>query len=233
MNELLTVIVPAYNVEEYIGQCLDSLIHQTLMNHKIIIVNDGSKDNTESVCIKYRDVYPDIITYIYQENQGQGAARNKGMQYVTTPWVTFLDSDDWWNIRYVEVFSRWINESDVVPEIIFTLPWMYDDNSKRIVKWLDKDIYDDVFNVSNDCCGIVTNVRKNPKLYALEVSACRKIYDTCFLKNNKFSFPVGLKWEDVPGHFELLYLANTVAAIPKIGFFYRTNRTGQTTNGGG
>lgn len=59
MNELLTVIVPAYNVEKYIGQCLDSLVHQTLMKHKIIIVNDGSKDNTEAVCLKYRDDYPE------------------------------------------------------------------------------------------------------------------------------------------------------------------------------
>lgn len=233
MNELLTVIVPAYNAEKYLEQCLDSLIHQTLMNHKIIIVNDGSKDHTESICLKYRDAYPDIVTYIYQDNQGQGAARNNAMSYIDTPWVTFLDSDDWWNMRYVEVFSKWLEESDIEPEIIFTLPWIYDTNSNRIREWMDKPTYDEVFCISDGRRGTATNVRKNPKLYALEVNPCRKIYASDFLKDNNFTFPVGLKWEDVPGHFELLHMANTIAAIPEIGFFYRTNENGQTTNGGG
>ena len=232
MNELLTVIVPAYNVEKYIGQCLDSLVHQTLMKHKIIIVNDGSKDNTEAVCLKYRDDYPDMIKYIYQDNQGLGAARNTGMTKVDTPWVTFLDSDDWWHIRYVEIFTKWINDTDITPEIIFTLPLVYDNNTARINTWMDKYVYEKVFSISHDCHGLITNVTQNPRLYSLEVSACRKIYASNFLKETNFSFPIGLKWEDVPGHFELLHLANSVAAIPEIGFFYRMNQTGQITNGG-
>ena len=94
---LLTIIVPAYNVEAYIEECLNSLVNQTVRNHKIIIVNDGSTDKTEEKCLKYKEEYEELITYVYQDNKGLGGARNTGMQYVDTPYLTFLDSDDWFN----------------------------------------------------------------------------------------------------------------------------------------
>ena len=99
---LLTIIVPAYNVEAYIEECLNSLVNQTVRNHKIIIVNDGSTDKTEEKCLKYKEEYEELITYVYQDNKGLGGARNTGMQYVDTPYLTFLDSDDWLSIKFVE-----------------------------------------------------------------------------------------------------------------------------------
>ena len=71
-NVLLSIVVPAYNVERYIEDCLSSLVNQTMQNHKIIIVNDGSTDDTEKICLKYAKKYPEIITYIFQENKGLG-----------------------------------------------------------------------------------------------------------------------------------------------------------------
>lgn len=229
----LTVIVPAYNVEDYIGECLNSLVNQTQKNHKIIVVNDGSIDKTEEICLQYRDKYKDLITYIYQENKGLGGARNTGMQYVDTPYLTFLDSDDWLNIRFVERFSQLIEWVDEKPEMIFTLPWVFDSVTNCIRPWKDKELYENIFEVKNNKSYIQTNVRKKPELYKLEVSSCRKIYKTEFLKNNKFSFPEKLKWEDVPGHFYLLNRANTCMALPEVGFYYRTNQGGGITSGGG
>ena len=230
---LLTIIVPAYNVEAYIEECLNSLVNQTVRNHKIIIVNDGSTDKTEEKCLKYKEEYEELITYVYQDNKGLGGARNTGMQYVDTPYLTFLDSDDWLSIKFVEKFSKLMEWTDEKPEMVFILPWVFDSVTNRILSWKDKEIYDSIFEVKENKSYVKTNVRKNPELYKLEVSSCRKIYKTEFLEDNKFFFPEKLKWEDVPGHFYLLNKANTCMALPEVGFFYRTNQGGQITSGGG
>ena len=230
---LLTIIVPAYNVEAYIEECLNSLVNQTVRNHKIIIVNDGSTDKTEEKCLKYKEEYEELITYVYQDNKGLGGARNTGMQYVDTPYLTFLDSDDCLSIKFVEKFSKLMEWTDEKPEMVFTLPWVFDSVTNRILSWKDKEIYDSIFEVKENKSYVKTNVRKNPELYKLEVSSCRKIYKTEFLEDNKFFFPEKLKWEDVPGHFYLLNKANTCMALPEVGFFYRTNQGGQITSGGG
>ena len=230
---LLTIIVPAYNVEAYIEECLNSLVNQTVRNHKIIIVNDGSTDKTEEKCLKYKEEYEELITYVYQDNKGLGGARNTGMQYVDTPYLTILDSDDWLSIKFVEKFSKLMEWTDEKPEMVFTLPWVFDSVTNRILSWKDKEIYDSIFEVKENKSYVKTNVRKNPELYKLEVSSCRKIYKTEFLEDNKFFFPEKLKWEDVPGHFYLLNKANTCMALPEVGFFYRTNQGGQITSGGG
>ncbi len=226
MASLLTIIVPAYNVEAYIGQCLQSLINQSLMNHKVVIVNDGSTDGTEEVCLEYKERYPDLITYIRQENQGLGEARNVGMRYADTPYLSFLDSDDWLNSGYVETFARLVEEADEAPDLVFTLPWIYDEANHRITPWMDKLRYDRIFQVKGGRSRIETNARKTPELYALEVSACTKIYRTAFLRGQNFAFPKGLKWEDVPGHFQVVHEANTCIAMPEASFFYRINRGG-------
>ena len=230
---LLTIIVPAYNVEAYIEECLNSLVNQTVRNHKIIIVNDGSTDKSEEKCLKYKEEYEELITYVYQDNKGLGGARNTGMQYVDTPYLTFLDSDDWLSIKFVEKFSKLMEWTDEKPEMVFTLPWVFDSVTNRILSWKDKEIYDSIFEVKENKSYVKTNVRKNPELYKLEVNSCRKIYKTEFLEDNKFFFPEKLKWEDVPGHFYLLNKANTCMALPEVGFFYRTNQGGQITSGGG
>lgn len=93
MNEsaFLTIIVPAYNVERFLGQCLNSLVNQSLMAHTVIVVNDGSSDRTGEIAKKYAKDNPELIDYIEQENRGLGAARNVGLQKVKTSFVTFLD----------------------------------------------------------------------------------------------------------------------------------------------
>lgn len=94
-----SVIVPIYNVEEYLEDTISSVINQTI-NFKeyiqIILVNDGSTDNSEEICIKYSKKYPDNIIYIKQKNSGVSAARNAGIKYAEGEYINFLDSDDIW-----------------------------------------------------------------------------------------------------------------------------------------
>lgn len=94
-----SVIIPVYNVEEYIGETIQSVINQTIgfkKNIQIILVNDGSPDHSEKICLKFKKKYPNNIIYIKQKNSGVSSARNNGMKYVEGEYINFLDSDDLW-----------------------------------------------------------------------------------------------------------------------------------------
>lgn len=105
MNEKITVIVPVYNVEHYLDKCLDSLINQTYKNLEIIVINDGSTDNSGIICQEYAQK-DNRIVYIEKENGGQSEARNMGLDRMTGSYVTFVDSDDWVELNYVEVLYK-------------------------------------------------------------------------------------------------------------------------------
>lgn len=226
-EEMLTIIVPAYNVEQYLEQCLDSLLHQTCKNFRVILVNDGSTDATPDICERYVSEHSELFRYINQENKGLGAARNAGLSEADTPYVSFLDSDDWQDIRFVEKFSRLIGELDYEPDMIFTLPRCYDEASRQVQDWMDKPLYDAVFggNANKSLDSI-----NHPEIYLLEVNANRKIYRTGFLRENHFTFPEGVKWEDIRPHVQLCHLAKSMVALSDTGFIYRTNNAKQITS---
>ena len=88
----VSVIIPAYNVEYSLNHCIESVLAQNPKPKEIIVINDGSTDNTAKVAKSYRDK----ITYIEQENLGQGAARNAGLKIAKGEFIAFLDADDYW-----------------------------------------------------------------------------------------------------------------------------------------
>lgn len=90
----VSVIVPVYNGESYIKACIDSILNQTLKEIEIIVINDGSIDNTNKVLENYRKEYPNQIKVIEKENEGQGKARNVGINLAKGEFLTFVDSDD-------------------------------------------------------------------------------------------------------------------------------------------
>ncbi|RGG05451.1 glycosyltransferase [Coprobacillus sp. AF27-24BH] len=94
MKEKISIIVPCYNEEKYIERCINSILSQTLNNIELIIIDDGSKDNTYKICKNYEIKFPDKIKIIYQENQGQGIARNIGIKYAQGTYIGFVDADD-------------------------------------------------------------------------------------------------------------------------------------------
>lgn len=229
-EEILTIIVPAYNVEKYLEQCLDSLVHQTDQNFRVILVNDGSTDATPDICRRYVSRHGERFRCITQENKGLGAARNTGFSEADTPYVAFLDSDDWQDIRFVEKFCRLMDGLDYEPDIIFTLPRCYDEASHQVFDWMDKPLYDTIFGGE---ASQSLNCLTHPEIYLLEVNANRKIYRTGFLRENRFAFPEGVKWEDIRPHIQLCHLAKSIAALADTGFIYRTNHGGQITAGTG
>ncbi len=116
-----SVVMPVYNVEKYLAESIDSVIAQTIgfeKNIQIILVNDGSPDDSERICIEYRDKYPNNIVYVKQENAGVSAARNTGIKYIEGKYVNFLDSDDCWTedsfALVYDFFEKEYDNTDVV-----------------------------------------------------------------------------------------------------------------------
>jgi glycosyltransferase involved in cell wall biosynthesis len=109
----VSVIVPVYNVYEYIEKCLDSLVNQTYKNIEIILINDGSTDNSLDIIKKYQKKHENIIV-INQENHGQGYARNKGIEKSNGEFIMFVDSDDYVDTDIVKKLVGSIKDNDAV-----------------------------------------------------------------------------------------------------------------------
>lgn len=105
MNDLITIIVPIYNVEKYLQRCIESLINQTYRNIEILLINDGSKDNSLSICIEYSSK-DSRIKLISQENHGLAYTRNIGIQNATGKYVMFVDSDDYIHPQMAEILYK-------------------------------------------------------------------------------------------------------------------------------
>lgn len=91
----LSIIVPVYNVEQYLPKCIDSLVAITNMDYEILLIDDGSTDKSGTICDEYSKLYADKITAIHKENGGVSSARNKGLELAKGEWIYFCDADDW------------------------------------------------------------------------------------------------------------------------------------------
>ena len=103
MKPKVSIIIPVYNVEKYIAKCLDSLVNQTLNEIEIIVVNDGSPDNSQKIIDKYVKKYPNKIKSYIKENGGQGSARNYGLEKATGEYIGYVDSDDFVELTMYEL----------------------------------------------------------------------------------------------------------------------------------
>ena len=115
MSSLISVIVPVYNIEPYINQCIDSIIHQTYSNLEIILVDDGSPDNCPMICDEWTQK-DNRIKVIHKENGGLSDARNAGLKLANGEYISFIDGDDCINLYFFEILLKTIQseKSDIV-----------------------------------------------------------------------------------------------------------------------
>ena len=207
----VSVIVPVYNVEQYIEKCILSLVNQTLEDIEIIFVNDGTKDNSEEIILNYQKQFPDKIKYFKKENGGLSSARNFGIPYATGKYVCFLDSDD-----YVEtnMYETMYNEatSGNYDMVECNFIWEYP-NKKRL------DIG-------------ASYVSQKEALTKARVVAWNKLYKREILINSKVRFPEGLRYEDVEFFYEILPELKSIGYVkePFIHYIQRENSIINTQN---
>ena len=112
MSEIISVIIPVYNVENYLRRCVDSVLKQTYKNIEVILINDGSKDNSGAICDEYKKS-DDRIKVIHQENAGAPVARNNGMDAAKGDYIYFIDSDDYLHPQMLEILHEAITKNNV------------------------------------------------------------------------------------------------------------------------
>lgn len=178
-KKIFSVIIACYNTEKYLDECIQSIIGQSFSfgsNIQLILVNDGSSDNTEEICKKYESLYPDNIIYLYQENKGQGAARNLGLKYANGKYINFLDSDDKFSgntfYKVYDFFEKHYNEIDLVSTRMFFFD-KYEGQHPLNYKFEEDKVID--LNENWDC----------PQLSASSAFFKRQLFD-------KYKFPESL-----------------------------------------
>lgn len=224
--DLISVIVPIYNVEKYLRQCLDSLLMQTYKNIEVIMVDDGSPDNCGAICDEYAEKYSNFIA-VHKENAGLGMARNTGMEHMNGDYVMFIDSDDYISTDLIEVLYNAIKENHVD---ISKSGFIRVKNDGSIY---DKRIYnDEVFKGKKAATEFLPRlIGSSPERKdSLEMSVCASLYRTSHIKTNIIFFPSerDLISEDMV--FNILYAqyANGACVISKAGYNYRYNPSSLT-----
>lgn len=212
----VSVVVPVYNVEKYLRQCLDSLVNQTLAEIEIIVVNDGSPDNSQFIIDEYAKKYPNKIYALIKENGGLSDARNYGIKRAKGEYIGFVDSDDYVEINmFEELYSKAVSEDyDVVVCYINEIS-----EDKTSIMPLH---YIKAFDSS---------VAENPEvLFASKSYAFNKLYRRKLFIENDLYFPVGQVFEDSAVVYNILLMANKIGLVDKALCNYRTDRTDSITN---
>ena len=184
----ISVIIPVYNVEKYIEDCLSSVIEQTVPFDEIIIVNDGSIDGSGKICREYQSAHPEIIL-IEQNNIGLSEARNNGMKRATGDYIVFVDSDDWVSIDMCETIQKTIADHDV--DVVYY--------ASQIVKEISIKIPYDAYARDEAFANIVmSGFDSLKKMFpdGYQMSAVMAAYRTCFLKENNIDFIKNILYED-------------------------------------
>ena len=190
----VSVIVPFYNVENYIEKCLQTLVGQTLDDIEIILVNDGSKDRSKIVVDKFLKQYPEKIVYLEKENGGLSDARNYAIPYAKGEYIAFLDSDDYVEkTMYKDMYELAKKEDSDMVECNFY--WEYPDKKKEDV-------------------GIVYNGKKE-MLEKIRVVAWNKLIRKEVLEKSKVLFPKGLRYEDVEFTYKLIPYVDKISFLKK------------------
>ena len=143
----ISIIVPVWNVYDYIGACLDSLINQSEKNLEVIVVNDGSPDNSQEIIDKYVEKYPNMVKSFIKENGGQGSARNLGIKHAKGKYLSFVDSDDFIDKDFIKKMVG-LAEKDNADVVVCDMVDLYKD--KKI--YHDCTHFDSILKTTPSVC---------------------------------------------------------------------------------
>lgn len=196
----VSVIVPVYNVEDYLGRCLDSLIDQTFGDYEIICINDCSPDNSADVLCNYQSEYPNLIkVYHNKENMGLGKTREKALTLAKGEYILFIDSDDYVKNDYISSYTKVLEDGDY--DIIIG-GYIRDASGKKTTHL-----------PSNSVWSTVT--------YPM---ACAKLFKKSFIDSNNLEFTQVACGEDIYFSLSAYYCGAQTKVIDYAGYYYYYNR---------
>ena len=213
---LISVIIPVYNVEQYLKQCVDSVLAQTYQNIEIILVDDGSTDSSDVICDQYKNT-DNRIKVIHQKNAGLSEARNHGFDSATGEYVYFLDSDDWIEKDTLSSLMQKAHETNV--DIVFFDSKSFEDSEKGYQipqRYIRKHDYS-----TDEGLTVFEQMQKNKEFHsAVPLLFFRK----SFLDKSNICFYPGILYEDMLFTFEALTKAEKVVQC-KEAFYQRRYRS--------
>ena len=215
MEELVSVIVPVYNVEKYIDRCVNSIINQTYKTIEIILVDDGSTDSCSKICDKYANE-DTRIKVIHKENGGLSDARNEGIKIATGKYITLIDSDDYVEPDYVELLYNLLIENDADMSVC-----------KHFV------VYENAGTIDTGT-GNFYNLSPKEALEMLlygndfDLGACEKLYKKELFENIKY--PKGRLFEDAATTYKLIDLCKKISFKSEAKYTYYIRSNSITTN---
>ncbi len=205
MMNKYSFIVPIYNTEKYLNKCLDSILNQTYKNFEVIIINDGSPDNSINIIKDYQARYNNIIV-IDEENGGLSVARNNGIKAATGNYLIFVDSDDYVELDLLENIEKEIEDVDVLR---YQVIMESDDGTKKL------ECKEDGFATTNGFDAF----RYLGNYYFVEPAWCYAFKRSYFIDNN-FYFKKGVYHEDFGLIPYVIYKARRVKSVSYLGYHY-------------
>ncbi len=214
----ISIIIPVYNTEKYLRKCFDSVINQSYKNIEMVIINDGSKDNSEKIINEYKDKYPEIVSYYSKENTGVADTRNFGIEKAKGDYIMFLDSDDYIDEALFKNLEKYINQD--IDLIKFKLQRV--NREGKLLELVPGATFEntsgqDGFN----------------KLYSTDVlldSPCVYLIKKDIFTNNNLKFKVGTEHEDFGLMPFVIVLAKTMISINFYGYYYVQSDNSITRN---
>lgn len=231
---LVSIIVPIYNVEKYLSQCISSILEQTYRNIEIILVDDGSSDSSGSICNDFANKDKRIIV-VHKENGGVSSARQVGIQLSSGDYILMIDGDDWIDKDTVDVFISQLQKNPRLDCILFTYLKEYPDNSyeKHIFQGNRDFLSGDSFqtNIYRHLFGLTNTELSHPESLEYLVSCCLKLYRAELCKNGLFvsTEEVG-SGEDGIFNVYALQSCRSAVYIDKPLYHYRHNSNSITSN---
>lgn len=205
----VSVIVPVYNSEQELRDCLDSLVEQTEKDIEIIVIDDASTDNSPEIEAEYQKKYPNVKVYRNERNLGQSETRNRGIELAEGDYIAFLDSDDYVNPgMYEELYQAAVENN--MPELIVTGLSFVKGNEYR---------KKDLTFIGKQSTTIIHPMDNPDQVFFESPSLCNKLFRKDTVKNYKF-LDVSA-WEDIVFSYSRFMEANTVISKPTANYFYR------------
>lgn len=220
-EKLLTFIIPVYNVEKYINECVDSILNQLTDDCEVILVDDGSPDSSGVICDGYADK-DSRVRVVHQQNGGLSAARNAGLYVANGRYITFVDSDDYIGKGSIERILSWIEKTNA--DICFLKAWkVFPDGSCAQL--------DDTYNAEKLRAGKSEAIRYLSEMSKYPGSAWTKLFRADYLKRNNLHFPKDRRISEDLGFIrDCILSANSFDALPVDFYYYRQVRQGSITS---
>lgn len=229
MTDLVTVIIPVYNVKKFLDECVISVINQSFRNLEIVLVDDGSNDGSDELCDLWKQK-DERIRVIHKSNAGLGMARNSGLEVATGKYVTFVDSDDIIEEKHIEVLYQNLFENN--SDICYCGHKSFSERGinefKNILSGEVIAKPDIIKSVVPLMCGKI-----NPHINdSLQMSVCMALYSLELIRNNDIHFHSEreLISEDFVFNIDILSYARRVSFSESCGYLYRTNMNSLTTS---